>query len=218
MAGLPRSPAQVTPAAAQPRREITRAGHPDADRERGHVVANHRRCADDGVLADVHAVENFRPGADPGAGSDVHAGRRPRLREHRARRIGEIVVAADDVTVRGHQDAGADRDPARRKHFAVEADVGAVGELDVAVLARQDRIASDEDAAPDADAAIRFALRVQQAVVVDDHVIADVNLVRVTQDDVLPEDDVAAARSEEQRIQRLPQRQSERARREPATA
>ena len=70
----------------------------------------------------------------------------------------------------------------------------------------------------DADAAVDLALRVEQAVVVDDDVVADVNLVRMPQHDVLAEDDVAAARSEQQRIQRLPQRQAERAGAAPARA
>ena len=66
--------------------------------------------------------------------------------------------------------------------------------LDVAVLARQDRVAADEHAVADADAAVRLAFRIEQAVVVDDDVVADVDLVRVPQHDVLAEDDVAAAR------------------------
>ena len=82
---------------------------------------------------------------------------------------------------------------AGRKHLAVEADVGAVGELDVAVLARQDRVAADEHAAADPDAGFVVALGVEQAVVVDHDVVADVNLVRMTQHDVLAEHDVAAA-------------------------
>ena len=86
------------------------------------------------------------------------------------------------------------RHAAGREHLAVEADVGAVAELDVAVLARQDRVAADEHAAADADAAVGLALGVEQAVVVDDDVVADADLVRMPQHDVLPEDDVAAAR------------------------
>jgi hypothetical protein len=54
-------------------------------------------------------------------------------------------------------------------------------------------IAADEHSAGDANAAIRLALRIEQAVVVDDDVAADVNLVRVPQHDVLAEDDVLAA-------------------------
>ena len=103
------------------------------------------------------------------------------------------MVAADDVAVGGHQHARTDRDAAGREDLAVEADVRAVGQLDVAVLAGQDRVAPDEHAVADPDAPVRLALRVEQAVVVDDDVVADVNLVRVAQDDVLAEDDVAAA-------------------------
>ena len=51
----------------------------------------------------VDAVEDLRARAQPGAVADRDAGRRARLLEHRLRRIGEVVVAADDVAVRGHQ-------------------------------------------------------------------------------------------------------------------
>src|SRR5262252_2506246 len=92
--------------------------------------------ADDGVLADRDAVEDFRARAEPRAVADRDAGRPPRLIEHGARRIGEVVIAADHVAVGGHQHPPADRDAARREHFAVEAEVRAVAQLDVAVLAR----------------------------------------------------------------------------------
>src|SRR5206468_11391870 len=101
---------------------------------------------------------------------------------------------------------------ARREDLTVESDVGARGELDVAILAGEDRIPTDEHAVADRDAAVRFTLGVEQTVVVDRNVVADVNLVRVPQDDVLAEDDVAAARSEKQWIQRLAERETERAR------
>ena len=107
------------------------------------------------------------------------AGRRPRLLEHGLRRIGEVVVAADHVAVRGQQRARADRDAAGRENLAVEADVRAVSELDVAVLARQDRVAADEHPVANPDPAVRLPLGIQQAVVVDHHVAADVDLVRM---------------------------------------
>ena len=86
-----------------------------------------------------------------------------------------------------------------------------VAQLDVAVLAREDRVAADEHAVADPDAAVGFALRVEQAVVVDDDVAADVNLVRMAEHDVLAEDDVPSAGPEEQRVEGLAQRQAERA-------
>ena len=73
------------------------------------------------------------------------------------------------------------------------------------------RVAADEHAAADPNAAIRLALGVDQAVVVDDDVAADVNLVRVAKHDVLTEHHVAPARSEQPRIQQLSQQQAERA-------
>ena len=120
--------------------------------------------------------------------------------------------AADHVAIRGHQHALADGDSAGREHFAVEADVRAVGQLDVAVLARQDRVAPDEHAVADSNSAVGLALGVDQAVVVDDDVAPDVDLVRMAQHDVLSEDDVAPARTQQQRIQPLAQHEPERAR------
>ena len=51
-----------------------------------------------------------------------------------------------------------------------------------------------------------------------DDVVADADLVRVPQHDVLSEDHVAAAGAEQARIERLPQREAERARHVLATA
>src|SRR5262249_25758294 len=96
-------------------------------------------------------------------------------------------------------------------HFAVEADVRAVGDLDVAVLARQDRVAADEDAASDRNPAVAVPLRVDEAVVVDHDVVADADLVRVPEHDVLAEDHVAPAGAEQQREERPSQREPERA-------
>ena len=86
----------------------------------------------------------------------------------------------------------ADADARGREDLAVEADVGAVLDDDVAVLAAQDRVAADEDAVADGDALVVGALRIEAAQVVDDDVVADVNLVRMPERDVDAEDDVAA--------------------------
>ena len=126
--------------------------------------------------------------------------------------VAEVVVAADEIAVRRNQRVAPDPHAARRENLAIEADVRAFGQIDIAVLARQNRVPADEDAARDADARVRLSLRVDEAVVVDDHVIADMNLVRMAQHDVLPEDDVAPAGAEQQRIQTSAQREPQRAR------
>ena len=59
---------------------------------------------------------------------------------------------------------------------------------------------------------VGVALGVEQAVVVDDDVVADADLARMPQHDVLAEHDVAAAGAEQPRIQHLAQRQPEGAR------
>src|SRR5262249_2094688 len=71
-------------------------------------------------------------------------------------------------------------------------------------------IAADKDPAADPNASIGVSLRIEQAVVVHDDVAADVNLVRVSEHDILAEYDVPAAGSEEQRIEYVAQYQSER--------
>ena len=56
------------------------------------------------------------------------------------------------------------------------------------------------------------ALGVEQAVIVDHDVVADADLVRMAQGDVLAEDHVAAAGAEQPGVHRLAERQAERAR------
>ena len=62
-----------------------------------------------------------------------------------------------------------------------EADVGAVFDDDVAVLAAQDGVAANEHAVADGDAAVVGAFRIQAAQVVDHDVVADVDFVRMAQ-------------------------------------
>src|SRR6476660_1575759 len=119
------------------------------------------------------------------------------------------MVAANEIAVRGDQRVLPDFDAGGGKQLAVEADVGAVGEHDVAVLAGEDRIAADEDAAADRDAGVVLALGVEQAVIVDDDVVADADLVRVPQHDALTEDDVSPTGAEEQSIEALAQHEAE---------
>jgi hypothetical protein len=122
------------------------------------------------------------------------------------------MIAADDIGIGGEESAAADRHAAGGKELAVEADIGVVAQLDIAVLAREDCVASNEYAVPDPDAAVRLALGVHEAVVVDDHIVADMNLVGVAEHDVLAENHVSAARAEQERIERLAQDETERPR------
>ena len=162
----------------------------------------------------VDAVEDLRARAEPRAGADRRRRvDRARLLEHRPRRIAEVVIAADHVAVRRDQRvARRSRTRLAEKTSQLKPMLAPSSSVDVAVLARQDRVAADEHAVADRDAAIRVALGVEQAVVVDDDVVADADLVRMAQHDVLAEDDVAAAGAEQQRIERLAQREAERAR------
>src|SRR2546421_1015359 len=157
-------------------------GDADGDRGRRNVFANDGSGADDRMRTDGDAVENLRARANPRAVADRDAARHAPLLDDGLGGIGEVVIAADDVGIRRHQDTAADGHAARREHLAVEPDVRAVAEVDVAVLARQDRVAPDEDAVAEADAAVRLPLRVEPAVVVDDDVLADADVVATAPD------------------------------------
>src|SRR5262245_8823152 len=162
---------------------------------------------DNRTIANGHAVEDLGACAQPRSGSDLYAARRTSLLQDRTVGIREVVIAADQVAVRGQQRVPADADTARREQFAVEPDVCPVLDVDITVLARQNRVASYEHALSDRDAAIRVSFGVEQAVVVDHDVVSKVDLVGMSNYHVLPEDDAAPARPEEQRIERLAQRE-----------
>ena len=121
------------------------------------------------------------------------------------------MIASNQVAVRGNQNIAPDAHRAGGKDFAVESDIRSVAQVDVAVLAREDRVAADEHAVADSDAPIAASLRVDQAVVVDNDVVADPDLVRMTKHDVLTKDHVAATAGQKRGIQRLAEHQSERA-------
>ena len=72
---------------------------------------------------------------------------------------------------------------------------------DVAVLATQDRVASDEHPVTDADAFVVGAFGIQATTIVDHDVVTNPNLVRVTQYDVDPETHVASAPAKKQGIE-----------------
>jgi hypothetical protein len=69
------------------------------------------------------------------------------------------VITANQIGVRGHQDALANADTGGGEDLAVESEVGVVLDDDVAVLATQDRVASDEDTFADDDADVVAPLR-----------------------------------------------------------
>src|SRR6185436_11810699 len=159
-------------------------GHAHRGRAIGNRIAHDGAGANYGMRPDDDAIEDFDPGPQPGPFADADAGRRARLIQDRARRIAEVVIAADEVAVGGDEHVPADVHAARRKNFAVESDVDPVGQLDIAVLARENRVAPDECTAADADAGVRFTFGVDQAVVVDDDVVGDADFVRMAQHDV----------------------------------
>ena len=138
-----------------------------------------------------------------------NASRRSTLRLDRLGAVVGHMVTPNQIDIRRQQDVAAHHHPARRKEFAVETDVRAVVEFDVAVLARQNGIASDKHPRANANASIRGALGVQKAVVIDHDVVGNVNLVRMPKHDVLPEDDIAAARAKQPRITGPPEPQAE---------
>ena len=127
--------------------------------------------------------------------------------------IGEIVVAADDVAVGRHQHALApivtrlaENTSQLKPRFAPSA--SSMSPF------LHDRIVLRPMNTPSPMRMPRFDspfASIRQLSSIDD-VAADVDLVRVTQDDVLAEDDVAAARPQQHRVQRLAEHQPQRAR------
>jgi len=151
-------------------------------------------------------------GAEPGMVVDFDPARGPALVEHRD--VGAVVqvVAADEIRVGRDQHLLPDAHARRRKNLDVEPQVGVVVDDDVAVFAAQNRVAADEGPRADLDAAVVGAFRVEAAVVVDDHVVRQADLVGVAQDDADAEGHAAAAPAEEQWIEPRPQSEAERTR------
>ena len=195
--------------------ERRRAGIADRGRAGRHVVAHDRAGADDRAVADRHAVEDLRAGADPRA---RRRSRCPptcrRLLEHRARR-GSLKSWSPPIEIRVRGDAAC-RAPTRTRlaeKISQLKPMFAPSAISMSPFLHERIVLRPMNTPlPIVMPGVRVALRVEQAVVVDDDVVADVDLVRMPQHDVLAEDDVAAAAAEQPRIQRLAQREPERAR------
>ncbi len=123
------------------------------------------------------------------------------LLEHRP--IGSIVemVTTNHVGVGGDECALTEPDVSTRKDLAVEAYVGPVIDLDVSILAAQDRISTDEDTVSNGDATVVGTLGIETAVVIDHDIVTDANLVGMAEHDVLPEDHVPSHPSQEPGIE-----------------
>ncbi len=111
---------------------------------------------------------------------------------------------ADEVTIGSQEDFTTEYYSACGEDLAVEAYIGLRADLDVAVLAAQDRVAADEDSVGDDNAAVVAPLGIQQDVVVNYHVVADVDLVGMAQHDVAPEDHSAAAGTKQLWVELFP--------------
>src|SRR5688500_8158295 len=99
-------------------------------------MADDRAGADDRSIAQCHAVQYLGAGAEPGSTPDIDTCRPPHLVEHRHIRIAEVMISTNEVAVRREQRAGTDADAACGEQLAIEADVRAVLDGDVTVLAR----------------------------------------------------------------------------------
>src|SRR5215203_7217976 len=77
--------------------------HSDRRCALGHRFTDDRAGADHGVRADLHAIEHLRASAEPRAVTDADPRRRAPLIEHWARRVAEVVIAADEIAVRRNQ-------------------------------------------------------------------------------------------------------------------
>ena len=158
---------------ALPRSRITFAGIPVAIANSGISPTT---TAPAPMIASRPTVEpsvTTTCGAEPDAVADVDAPRGPALLQHRDVHAIVEMIPADQIGIGGHQDALADPHARGGEDLAVEPEVGAILDDDVAVLAAEDRVAADEDAAADDDAAVVGALGVEAALIVDDDVVAD---------------------------------------------
>ena len=188
----------------------TRAGTPAAIAPSGRSAFTTAPAPTTAWLPMRSAVEHLGSGAEPHVVSEHDAARRARLVDHGRICALELVAAADQVDLRREQGVRADRHARAREDLAVEAEVRVIAERDVAVLAGEDRPASEEDAAADVDAPVRRALGVEHHQVVDGDAVAQAHLVGVAQHDALAEHDSAPHASEQQRVEELAQQQSER--------
>ena len=194
------SPAGPSRSAQDPGRD------PGRDRSVRQVARHDRVRADHDVAADAHAVEHLGPGAEPDVVAERDAARRARLVDDRRRLALELVAAADEVRPAPRRARGAPTvtlEPEKISQWKPRFDV--VAERDVAVLAGEDRAATQEDAAADVDAPVGRALGVEHHEVVDRDAVAEAHLVRVAKHDALPEDDAPAHRAEEPRVAELAQ-------------
>ena len=151
----------------------------------------------DGVAADAHAVGDDDVRAEPDVIADVDAASGPALlQDWKVDAIVEV-IAADEVGVRRDKHLAADCARRPPEDLDVEADVRLFVELDVAVLAAQDRVPPEEDAVPGRcpvscpsrrDSTGRRRRRCRRS-----------DLVRMAQHDVRAERDVAADLAENER-------------------
>ena len=82
--------------------------------------------------------------------------------------------------------------------------------MDVAVFAGKDGVAPDENPVIENDAAVVDPLRIEKDVVIDDDIVSDTNLVRVSQHDVLAEGHVPSTCAEHQWVELGADEQAER--------
>src|SRR5687768_12494679 len=108
---------------------------------------------------------------------------------------------SNEIGVSRYQNVLADAHTRRREDLAVESDIGAILDEDVAVLAAEDGIAADEHAVADRDALVVETLGIEATQIVDHDVVTDMNLVGMSERDVDTENDVAADGAENQRIE-----------------
>ncbi len=120
------------------------------------------------------------------------------------------VIAADEIGVGGHQDVLPHAHPRRREDLAVEPDVRAILDHDVAVLAAEDRVAARRTRRCRSSRprlSVPFASRQHASSMTTLSPIAI--LCGMPERDVDAEDDVAADGAEHQRIQLRAQEQAE---------
>ena len=91
-------------------------------------------------------------------------------------------------------------------------ELGAVVDLDVAILTTDDGVPTHENAVAYGNTVVVCSFRVEQAVIVDMYIVSDANLVWMSQDDVLPKGDVPPDPSQQAWVQLHAEKQAQGAR------
>lgn len=166
--------------------------NPHGNRVIGDIGIHHCACADDAIPTNGHAVLDADACPHPDVIADGDANGVSALLQRGFIDVIEIMRAPDKIGIGSDEGVLAELDLVGRKNLAVEAEVGVFAQNDVPVFAIKNCIAANERATADFDALVILTFGIQHHIIVDHHVIADLDFVGMPQHHVLPKRHVAA--------------------------